>query len=203
MGRCERVLRFMSCEVKKEIKIQNESCQMTGREVTRLLLLQENERSRSYREINQRPSLPWNFITHGFLYTSAFPDKRWFWQMFPFTKISSKQSFPAVLPWKKKAMIFDIPGPQRPERGHIRQNHPFTKPPICLLSTGPRLACKNNVCVFLMASSWFFRGPCPAFPESRLLRRALLQILDQLLSMLPEAVQVALGCHARDLRELT
>ena len=30
--------------------------------------------SRSYREINQHPSLPWNFITHGFLDPSAFPD---------------------------------------------------------------------------------------------------------------------------------
>ena len=26
------------------------------------------------------------------------------------------------------------PVPKKPERGHIRQNHPFTKPPFCLLS---------------------------------------------------------------------
>ena len=31
-----------------------------------------------------------------------------FWQMFRCTKISSKKSFPAVLPWQKKTMIFDI-----------------------------------------------------------------------------------------------
>ena len=30
--------------------------------------------SRSYKEINQHTSLPWNFITHGFLDPSAFPD---------------------------------------------------------------------------------------------------------------------------------
>ena len=31
-------------------------------------------RSRSYREMNQHPSLPWNFITHAFLDPYAFPD---------------------------------------------------------------------------------------------------------------------------------
>ena len=38
---------------------------------------------------------------------------------------TSKRSFPAVvLPWQKKAMIFDIPGPQEPERGyHSFRNH--------------------------------------------------------------------------------
>ena len=30
---------------------------------------------RSYREIKQHPSLPWNFVTHGFLDPSAFPLK--------------------------------------------------------------------------------------------------------------------------------
>ena len=53
-----------------------------------------------------------------------------FWQMFPCTEISSKKSFLAVLPWQKKAMIVDIPGPREPERGHIRQNRPSTKPPF-------------------------------------------------------------------------
>ena len=56
--------------------------------------------------------------------------KGWFWQMFPCTELSSKQSFPAMLPWQKNPMIFDIPAPQKPERGHIRQNRPFTKPPL-------------------------------------------------------------------------
>ena len=39
-----------------------------------VIFLQGNEWPRSYREINQHPSLPWNFITHGFLDPSAFPD---------------------------------------------------------------------------------------------------------------------------------
>ena len=37
--------------------------------------LQGNEWWRSYKEINRHPSLPWNYITHGFLDPSAFPDK--------------------------------------------------------------------------------------------------------------------------------
>ena len=55
-------------------------------------------------------------------------------RMFPCTKISSKKSFPVVLCWQKeaKSLIFLAP---KPERGHIRQNRPFTKPPFCFLST--------------------------------------------------------------------
>ena len=56
--------------------------------------------------------------------------KGWVWQMFHCTEVSSEKSFPAVLPWQKKAMTFDIPGPQKPERGYIRQSRPFTKPPF-------------------------------------------------------------------------
>ena len=52
----------------------------------------------------------------------------WFWKMVPCTEISSEKSVPAVLPWQKKPMIFEIPGPPKPERGHIRQNRPCTKP---------------------------------------------------------------------------
>ena len=43
--------------------------------VIKCFLLQGNEWSRSYRKINQHPNLPWNFITHGFLDPSAFPDQ--------------------------------------------------------------------------------------------------------------------------------
>ena len=50
---------------------------MGGREVTRrqnCFFVQGNEWSRSYREINRHPSLPRNFITHGFLDPSTFPE---------------------------------------------------------------------------------------------------------------------------------
>ena len=51
-----------------------------------------------------------------------------FWQMFPCTEISSKRSFPAVLPWQKKAIIFDIPGPSRSAKTETRVDSP--KPPF-------------------------------------------------------------------------
>ena len=54
MGRCEKGPPFHGSRSSRKIKIQNASCQMGGR-----------ERSRSYRGINQNPSLPWNFIGGG------------------------------------------------------------------------------------------------------------------------------------------
>ena len=38
-----------------------------------------------------------------------------------------QESYPCSATWQKEAMIFDIPRPQKPERGHIRQTRPFTK----------------------------------------------------------------------------
>ena len=52
---------------------------MGGRDVTgrkKSFFLREYDWSRSYKEVNQHPSLPWNFITHGFLDPSAFPEKK-------------------------------------------------------------------------------------------------------------------------------
>ena len=39
--------------------------------------------------------------------------------------LKQKKSFPAALRWQKKAVTFEIPGPQKPERGYIRQKRPF------------------------------------------------------------------------------
>ena len=67
----------------REIKLQNASCQMGGREVTgrwNCFFLRENEWSRSYKATNQHPSLPWNFITHGFLDPSSFPENNSTWR---------------------------------------------------------------------------------------------------------------------------
>ena len=44
----------------------------------------ENERSRSYREMNQRPNLPWNSITHGILEPSAFPETIFHYNLPPY-----------------------------------------------------------------------------------------------------------------------
>ena len=46
----------------------------------------------------------------------------------PCTEISSKKSFTAVLPWQKKAMILDIPGPQNQNEGTFDSpKRPFYK----------------------------------------------------------------------------
>ena len=69
---------FHGSRSRREIKSQNANCQMGCRKITgrqNCFFLQENDRWRSYREINQHPSLPWNFVTHGFLDPSAFPER--------------------------------------------------------------------------------------------------------------------------------
>ena len=55
----------------------------------KLFVLQGNEWSRSYRETNQHPSLPWNFITHGFLDLSGTGDSQ---------RIDSRESFAIEIP---------------------------------------------------------------------------------------------------------
>ena len=64
-------------------------------EIKLLFFLQDNEWSRSYREINQHPRLPWNFITHGFLDPSAFPDL--------FYLVAKKRTCKNQWKWAKKA----------------------------------------------------------------------------------------------------
>ena len=60
--------------------------------------------------------LSWiNVNCRGF--AKAWFPKGCFWQMLPCTEMSYKKSFPAVLPWQKKAMIFDVPGPKTQNKG--------------------------------------------------------------------------------------
>ena len=79
LGRCEeRVLHFMGCEV-QEGDAKSEGKLSNGRsrsyKETKLLLFAGNERSQSWQgDKSQHPNLPWNFMTHGFLDPSAFPE---------------------------------------------------------------------------------------------------------------------------------
>ena len=69
---------FHGSRSSREMKIQNASCQMGGREVRRwqkLLLSAGKWVVAKLQGDNQHPSLPWNFITHGILDPSAFPDE--------------------------------------------------------------------------------------------------------------------------------
>ena len=60
----------------------------------------------------------------------------WFWRMFPGSPTTGTKGYkkgdgppkPEQV-YKKQERRY-----QKPDQGHIRQNHPFTKPPVCLLS---------------------------------------------------------------------
>ena len=88
--------------------------------------------------------------------------------MFPCTAISSSNtSFPAVLRWQKKAMIFDVPGPTKPERGHIRQNAlsqncPFVSSRLEHLTKDPKSHYEGQVCGKIDRE-----GSCLAIPPAR------------------------------------
>ena len=48
---------------------------------------------------------------------------------------SARSSYPSGVGKRvvsKRVVLADVPPEQKPERGHIRQNHPFTKPPFYL-----------------------------------------------------------------------
>ena len=47
---------------------------------------------------------------------------------------STKEVFPYSATLADQAMIFDIPGPQQPEQGHIHQNRPFPNLAFYVLS---------------------------------------------------------------------
>ena len=62
----------------------------------------------------------------------------------PHTPFSLNASFLPKSYWglpggwfSKRVVLADVPPERKPERGHIRQNHPSTKPTLCLLSILP------------------------------------------------------------------
>ena len=88
----------------------------------------------------------------------------------PLYWISSRKSFPAVLPWHKKAVTFDIPGPQKPERGHIRQNRPFVSSQnqdsaalVWRYSVSPQTMCRRHT----PAAAPFPYLPLPHLTDAR------------------------------------
>ena len=73
---------------------------------------------------------PYFPVANGYVGPFSGVRQGWFWQMFLCTEFPPKILFPAVLPWQKKAMIFDIPEPPKPEQGTspkapFFQNRPF------------------------------------------------------------------------------
>ena len=61
--------------------------------------------------------------------------KGWFWRMFPGTTNRNEGTFGcSPVPETGTRVHADVPRHQKPERGYIRQNRPFAKPPFCFLS---------------------------------------------------------------------
>ena len=78
----------------------------------------------------------------------VFP-KGWFWRMFPWNENRNEGTFGCspgtrtgtrvhsdVPPEREleRGYVRMFPRNERPERGYVRQNHPFAKPPLCLIS---------------------------------------------------------------------
>ena len=62
----------------------------------------------------------------------GFP-KGWFWRMFPRNQNRNEGTFGCSPGTKTATRVRSHVDPERkPERGYIRQNNPFTKPPFCL-----------------------------------------------------------------------
>ena len=106
----------------------------------------EMEWSRSYKETNQHPSPSWNFITHGFLDPSAFPDfcLRAILQKMPITysrnssfRLMDMQVRPSLQTWACQGKIGQKLGnfcPTflsvcQPLHQHLKHGPPCTDPP--------------------------------------------------------------------------
>ena len=67
------------------------------------------------------------------LCSSRWFPKGWFWRMFPRNENRNGGTFGCSPPTKTGTRVRSHIPPERiQERGHIRQNPPFTKPPLCL-----------------------------------------------------------------------
>ena len=77
---------------------------------------------------------------------SGFP-KGWFWRMCPRNENRNEGTFGSSPGTKTgtKARLH-VPPEQTPKRGHVRQNHPFTKPPFCLPVNGHNHHGNTNTC---------------------------------------------------------
>ena len=60
--------------------------------------------------------------------------KGWFWRLFPRNENRNEGTFGCSPGTKNRneGTCACSPPERKPERGYIRQNHPFTKPPCCL-----------------------------------------------------------------------
>ena len=102
--------------------------------------------------------------TIGGLTKGGFP-KGWFWRMFPQNENHNDGTFGCSPGTKTGTRVrLHVPSERKPERGYIRQNHPFTKPPFCLPVTcdngvtHAEKACKYQKNPFSLEASVALRG---------------------------------------------
>ena len=66
--------------------------------------------------------------------TKGWFPKGWFWRMFPRNENRNEGTFGCSPERRTGTRVHsDVPPERKPERGYIRQNHPFRKPPFYLL----------------------------------------------------------------------
>ena len=102
--------------------------------------------------LGERGTVPgWQYGTSVRGFAKGWFPKGWFRRMFPrnenrnegtFAKTTLLQNRPFYLPVSlfgvdkrvvsKRVVLADVPPERKPERGYVRQNHPFTKPPFYL-----------------------------------------------------------------------
>ena len=101
--------------------------------------------------------------------------KGWFWRMFPWNENRNEERFGCSPGTTTGTRVRShVPRERKPERGRIRQNRPFRKPPfsedfsllvtfLLVTFSWPSSAWKNSVwayfVVFFVVFSWLFRGP--------------------------------------------
>ena len=93
----------------------------------------EDIQLRKFQNSNEENFLKLQIISLASGFAKGWFPKGRFWQCSLYQH-SAKKYFPGALPWQKKAMIFDIPGPQKPGMRAHSPKPPFTKQPFCFLS---------------------------------------------------------------------
>ena len=105
--------------------------------------------------------MPWVFVLSRFtgvylvlsgVRKGCFP-KGWFWRRFPSTKNRNEGTCGcSLVPKNRTRAHADVPWYPKPERGHIRQNRPFPKPPPFVSSRFWSVSDKSGASLFLPCS---------------------------------------------------
>ena len=133
--------------------------------------------TRTFRACTSFSAYFWAFqgLTKGW-----FP-KGWFWRMFPRNENQNEGTFGCSPGTKEGTRVRShVPPERKPERGHVRQNHPFTKLPFYLPVIFARQLSLPKTCAF--------------FHSNELLSPKVLDLDDCFSSENPTMIRVTLVC---------